>query len=86
MRAETSAAALELARGPRVLGTPHPVLRALLERDYAGLTHAPRHSDTTRAARGALLLRLLAIVASRTTSVARFARKGSSVSVSSATT
>jgi hypothetical protein len=50
MRAVTSAAALELASGPRVVATPHPALRARLKRDYAGFTHAPRHSDITRTA------------------------------------
>jgi AraC-like DNA-binding protein len=45
MGTATSAAAPERARSPRVAGTPHPWLRALLPQGYAGFTWAttPRH-------------------------------------------
>ena len=41
----TSTAAPERARWPRVAGRPHPALRSLLPRGYAGFTEAtiPRH-------------------------------------------
>jgi AraC-like DNA-binding protein len=45
MRAPTTSTTSEQARWPRIGGTPHPRLRSLLARDYAGFTDAttPSH-------------------------------------------
>jgi hypothetical protein len=44
MGTATSAAAPERARWPRVAGTPHPRLRPLVPRGYAGFTRGD-HPD-----------------------------------------
>ena len=86
MRAENVSRGAGARQGPRFLGTPHPVLRALLERDYAGFTHAPRHSDINTGRAGARCSFACWQSWRRGPRQLRFARKGSSVSVSSATT
>jgi AraC-like DNA-binding protein len=49
----------EWARWPRVGGAPHPQLRPLLARDYAGFTEAPAHPDVVVPATAAIVIILI---------------------------
>ena len=46
----------ERSRWPRVDGAPHPLVRPLLTRDYAGFTEAPTHPDVAAPATAAIAI------------------------------